>query len=255
MLYERTIMKVLITGAGGFIGKNLTAKLNEVFDDIIIYYYDIETPEDKLEEFAMDCDFVFNFAAVHRPKSEDEFDKVNHRFFCGLLDLLKKHNNKCPVLYTSSIQADNGTKYGESKIAAERALIAYGKETGNRIIIYRLTNTFGRWATPNHHSVVATFCYNLVNDIELTISNPDRMMNFYYIDDVVDSFIAQLDGNVLSCDDDIFRLEEDKIYSISLGDLADKLTYISSCVKKKIDPEFNGDIDEKLYTTYLSYCK
>ena len=248
-------MKVLITGAGGFIGKNLTAKLNEVFDDVVIYYYDIETPEEDLDKFAKDCDFVYNFAAVHRPKTEDEFDKVNHKFFCGLLDLLKKYNNKCPVLYTSSIQADNGTKYGESKIAAEKALIEYGKETGNRIIIYRLTNTFGRWATPNHHSVVATFCYNLVNNIELTISNPDIIMNFYYIDDVVESFITQLNGNIQPCSDGICRLEEDKVYSISLGDLAEKLTHISKCVYDNVVPNFKNKIDEKLYTTYLSYCK
>lgn len=248
-------MKVLITGAGGFIGRNLNAKLNEISDDIVIYYYDIETPEEDLEKFAKDCDFVYNFAAVHRPKTEDEFDKVNHRFFCGLLDLLKKHNNKCPVLYTSSIQADNGTKYGESKIAAERALIEYGKETGNRIIIYRLTNTFGRWATPNHHSVVATFCYNLVNGIELTISNPDIVMKFYYIDDVVDSFVTQLNGEAEPCDDGIFRLEEEKVYTVTLGDLADKLTYISNCVRDGITPKFEEKIDEKLYTTYLSYCK
>ena len=248
-------MKILITGAGGFIGKNLTARLNELIEDVIIYYYDIETPEESLEGFAKDCDFVYNFAAVHRPKSEDEFDAVNHKFFCGLLDLLKKHNNKCPVLYTSSIQADNGTKYGESKIAAEKALIEYGKETGNRIIIYRLTNTFGRWATPNHHSVVATFCYNLVNDIELSISDPNVMMNFYYIDDVIDSFVKQLKGDVKACDDGIFRLADDKIHSITLGELAEKLTYISECVKNNIVPDLNRDIDNKLYITYLSYCK
>lgn len=247
-------MKILITGAGGFIGKNLTARLNEVNKDLTIYYYDIETPEEKLEEFTKDCDFVYNFAAVHRPKSEDEFETVNHKFFAGLLDMLKMHNNKCPVLYTSSIQANNGTKYGESKIAAENALIQYGKETGNRIIIYRLTNTFGRWATPNHHSVVATFCYNLVNGIELTISNPDIVMNFYYIDDVIDSFVQQLNGAMEPCDDGIFRLADDKVYSITLGDLASTLTHISECVKNDVEPNLNKDIQDKLYLTYLSYC-
>lgn len=248
-------MKILITGAGGFIGRNLSARLNEMFDDIDIYYYDIETSEEKLELFTKDCDFVYNFAAVHRPKTEDEFDKVNNKFFCGLLDLLKQHNNNCPVLYTSSIQADNGTKYGESKIAAEKALIQYGNETGNRIVIYRLTNTFGRWAMPNHHSVVATFCYNLVNDIELTISNPDIMMNFYYIDDVIDSFVEQLNGEMNPCDDGVFRLEDEKIYHITLGTLAEKLTYISKSVKEGVIPDFKDDIDSKLYVTYLSYCK
>lgn len=248
-------MKILITGAGGFIGKNLTARLNEIMDDVVIYYYDIETPEESIEEFTKDCDFVYNFAAVHRPKTEEEFDNVNHKFFSGLLDLLKKHNNKCPVLYTSSIQANNGTKYGESKIAGETALIEYGKETGNRIIIYRLTNTFGRWATPNHHSVVATFCYNLVNGIELTISNPDIMMQFYYIDDVIDSFVEQLRGEVTPDSDGIFRLPDEKIYRITLGELADTLKYISECVKNNVKPDLKEDIENKLYTTYLSYCK
>ena len=248
-------MKILITGAGGFIGRNLTAKLKELYDDITIYYYDIDTPSEMLNEFAKDCDFVYNFAAVHRPKSDEEFDIVNNKFFCNLLDLLKKHNNNCPVLYTSSIQASNGTKYGDSKIAAENALIKYGEETGNRIIIYRLTNTFGRWATPNHHSVVATFYYNLVNNIELTISNPHILMKFYYIDDVIDSFVAQLNGAVLPCDDGIFRLSDDKIYEITLGELADKLTYISNCVKNNTKVIFKTAIDYKLYKTYLSYCE
>lgn len=248
-------MKILITGAAGFIGKNLTAKLKELYKDIVIYYYDIETPPEKLEEFAKDCDFVYNFAAVHRPKFEEEFDKVNHKLFSGLLDLLRKHNNRCPVLYTSSIQADNGTKYGQSKASAEKALLKYGKETGNRVIIYRLTNTFGKWATPNHHSVVATFCYNLVNGIELSISDRNIMMNFYYIDDVIDSFVKQLNGDVKPCDDGFFRLAENKIYSITLGELADKLTYISECVKNNKKPNLKEDVETKLYTTYLSYCK
>lgn len=248
-------MKILITGANGFIGKNLTAKLKELYPNVVIYYYDIETPPEKLNDFTKDCDFVYNFAAVHRPKTEDEFDKVNHQLFSGLLDLLKQHNNSCPVLYTSSIQADNGTKYGESKISAERDLQKYGQETGNRVIIYRLTNTFGRWATPNHHSVVATFCYNLVRDLPITVSDPNILMNFYYIDDVIESFVAQLSGNVTPCEDGIFRLSEDKIHKITLGELKDTLTYISKCVKNGTEPKLTTDTAKKLYLTYLSYCE
>lgn len=246
-------MKILITGANGFIGKNLRAKLKELYSDVEIYYYDIETPPEKLNDFTKDCDFVYNFAAVHRPKTEAEFDQVNHRLFSGLLDLLKKHNNKCPVLYTSSIQADNGTKYGESKIAAEKALLKYGEETGNRVIIYRLTNTFGKWATPNHHSVVATFCYNLARNLPITISNPEIVMNFYYIDDVIESFVAQLEDKVKPCDDGIFRLSEDKIHTITLGELGSVLTYFKDCVNCGKTPEFKNDTQEKLYLTYLSY--
>ena len=248
-------MKVLITGAKGFIGKNLIARLKQVYPGITIYEFDIDTKPEKLEVFTKDCDFVYNFAAVHRPKTEDEFDKVNHQFFNGLLDLLKKNNNKCPVLYTSSIQADNGTKYGESKIAAERALIKYGEETGNRVIIYRLTNTFGRWATPNHHSVVATFCYNLVNNLPLSVSNSDIVMNFYYIDDVIDDFVAQLNNAIKPCEDGIFRLSEDKIHTITLGKLSETLTYIAECVKQNKEPVLLDDTSKKLYITYISYCE
>lgn len=246
-------MKVLITGANGFIGKNLRERLQKVDRSIVVYYFDIETPKEKLEEFTKDCDFVYNFAAVHRPKDDGEFDVVNHLFFRGILDLLKKHNNNCPVLYTSSIQAGSDTKYGQSKVAAENELIRYGQQTGNRIIIYRLTNTFGKWAMPNHHSVVATFCYNLVKGLPLTISNPDIQMKFYYIDDVIDSFVAQLQSPMEPDADGFFRLDASKVYSITLGQLADTLTRISEAVKTNREFIAVTPIEERLYTTYLSY--
>jgi len=244
-------MKILITGANGFIGKNLIDALSKSSIDAQFYKFDIDNSKEELEMWTKDCDFVYNFAAVHRPKEITEFDKVNHLFFDDLLDMLKKNNNKCPVLYTSSIQAGNGTEYGKSKIAAEQDLFQYGKETGARSIVYRLTNTFGRWATPNHHSVVATFCYNLNNDLDIFISNPDIVMNFCYVDDVVDSFINQLTNSVIPDSDGIFRISNDKIYTITLGDLATLLESFKN--NKDVRPK--NLFEERMYYTYSSYSK
>lgn len=248
-------MNILITGANGFIGKNLTARLKERFPDSVIYLADVDTTEEELCEYTKDCDFVYNFAAVHRPKETTEFDTVNHLYFDNLLDMLKKHNNACPVLYTSSIQATNGTEYGNSKLAAEADLKKYSKDTGARAVIYRLTNTFGRWATPNHHSVVATFCYNLVKGLPIQVSDRNHVMEFYYIDDVIDDFVGQLTNSKVPCDDGIFRLPDEKIYRITLGELADLLCEIKDAVNSGEKFESPLSIGERMYKTYLSYVK
>ena len=246
-------MKILITGAYGFLGKNLIARLKQNGDKYSVYSYDINTPFEELQRFTKDCDFVFNFAAVHRPKENSEFEKVNHLFFDDLLSLLKKNNNLCPVLYTSSIQATNGTDYGNSKLAAEADLRRYGEETGARSIIYRLSNVYGRWATPNHHSVVATFCNNLAQNLEITVNDRAHVMNFHYIDDVIDSFMSQIEGNSVPCEDGIFRVQ--KIHPITLGELADTLKRFQMAVKEDRKPDLLDETQATLYKTYLSYVE
>lgn len=248
-------MNILITGALGFIGKNLTARLREVYPDCKIYLVDVDTTGEELYEYTKDCDFVYNFAAVHRPKDTLEFDAVNHMYFDNLLGMLKSHGNTCPVLYTSSIQATNGTEYGNSKLAAEADLRKHAEETGARAVIYRLTNTFGRWATPNHHSVVATFCYNLVKGIPLQISDRNHVMEFYYIDDVIDDFVSQISGEKTPDEDGVFRLPKEKIYKITLGELADLLCEIKDAVNGGEKFESKLPIGERMYKTYLSYVK
>lgn len=246
-------MKILITGAYGFLGKNLIARLNECENKHTIYSFDIDTPLSDLEKYTTDCDFVFNFAAVHRPKDVSEFEKVNHVFFDDLLGLLKKHGNRCPVLYTSTIQATNGTDYGNSKLAAEADLKAYGAENGVRTIIYRLSNVYGRWATPNHHSVVATFCNNLSLGLPITVNDRNHMMHFHYIDDVIESFIEQIVGAPAPDDDGIFRVK--KVHSITLGDLADTLMSFQSAISNGQALSLENETQRTLYKTYMSYAE
>lgn len=246
-------MKILITGSKGFIGKNLIYRLKQYGNKYTIYEFDIDSTHEQLEEYTKDCDFVFNFAAVHRPKEVSEFEQINYVFFDDLLKMLIKHNNKCPVLYTSSIQATNGSAYGESKLMAEAELRKYSKDYGVRSIIYRLTNTYGRWAMPNHHSVVATFCYNIIHNLPIVVNDENYVMHFYYVDDVIDSFMKQLDNTVISDEDGIFRLPDNKIHTITLGELATTLKGFKKCLDENVTPAFNNSTEETLYQTFISY--
>lgn len=247
-------MNILITGANGFIGKNLIERLVQM-PDINILHYARGTSKLLLEKNIKECDFVFHFAAVHRPKDSMELYRVNDDFFEWILKKLEENGNNCPVLLTSSIQAHDKTDYGRSKLIAENLLKEHAEKTGAKSIIYRLNNTFGKWATPNHHSVAATFCYNINRDLPIVISNRRVMMHFYYIDDVIDSFISQLSKTILPDADGIYRLPEEKITDITLGELADKLYYFRSCQKNKLFPELKSKTDERLWSTYLSYAE
>lgn len=245
-------VKILITGANGFLGKNLIEKL-VVIDNIDVLHYDLGTSDLLLEKNLSECDFLFHFAAVHRPKDSGDFYRVNDKFFSHILDILKKHNNPCPVILTSSIQALDNNDYGRSKKIAEDTIKKYGKDNNVPVVIYRLHNVFGKWAAPNHHSVVATFCYNISRELPITISDREITMEFYYIDDVINSFLDQINSINITGKDGITRLPEKKIHRITLGELSDTFYYFHKCNKDNVDPEINSEIMLKLFLTYNSY--
>ncbi|MGI6431510.1 MAG: NAD-dependent epimerase/dehydratase family protein [Synergistaceae bacterium] len=177
-------MKILVTGAKGFIGKNLIFELrNRGYGDI--YEYDIDTKEELLDEYTRECGFVFHLAGVNRPKETEEFMQGNFGFTSLLLDKLKEHQNRCPVMLSSSIQAMLDNPYGISKKAGEDLLFEYGKETGAEVYVYRFPNVFGKWCRPNYNSAVATFCHNIANGLPIQINDRNTVMNLVYIDDVV----------------------------------------------------------------------
>ena len=239
-------MKILIMGGYGFITKNLIARLESQNDkNYIIYKYDIETPYEQLNEYTKHCDFVYNIEEDYIPKNKESFNEI--------LELLEKNNNSCPVLYTSYIQVKQDVVHAKSKRSAEEALKQHAKKVDGKAIIYRLTNTFGKWAKPNSHSLIATFCYNIARDLDISIRDSDYSMDFYYIDDVIDSFFDQLYGNVLPDADSIYRLDNSLIYSITLGKLADLIdSFRLSRVNNSI-PNMSDDFTKKLYSTYMSY--
>lgn len=245
-------MKILVTGANGFLEKNLISQLR-INNLNIIYEYDTDSDENILKRYTKDCDFVYHFAAVHRPLNSDEFDSVNRGFFEKLLVLLVKNNNTCPVLLTSSIQALDDNEYGRSKLAAENLLNEHGSKNNSRVIIYRLKNIFGKWAAPNQHSVVATFCYNIAMDLPIEVKNPDFLMNFYYVDDVIDSFMSHLQINKKPNIDGFYSLDDSFVYSITLQDLAN-LIYSFKESENCISAENIKDkLIKNFYLTYSSY--
>lgn len=247
--------KILITGATGFLGTNLQAYLATRFPGKYeIYAYNSKSNPQELDAYTKDCAFIFHFAAVHRPKDVSEFTQVNVELFEYLLQKLQEHGNTCPVLYTSSIQAGSDTPYGRSKTAAEAALNLYAEKTGAKRYICRLTNTFGSGARPNGHSVVATFCYNIARNLPISISDRNHVMRFYYIDDVMDMFLNVLAGNADENMDDIV-LSEDKIYTVTLGELADRIMLFQESRAACRPAVLKDAFDKCLYKTFVSYCE
>jgi UDP-2-acetamido-2,6-beta-L-arabino-hexul-4-ose reductase len=210
-------MKILITGAKGFVGKNLITELhNQGFNDLM--EYDIDTDFSLLDEYARVCEFVFHLAGVNRPENSTDFMVGNFGFTSQLLDALKKYQNKSPIVITSSIQADQDNPYGQSKKAGEDLIFSYSKESKSIVHVYRLPNVFGKWCRPNYNSVVATFCNNIANNLPIQVNDPNAVMNLAYVDDVVASFIEKL--KIESVSESINHFEEViPVHNIKLGEI------------------------------------
>ncbi len=254
-------MKILITGAKGFVGKNLCAQLNNIKEGkarnyapltiSAVYEYDVDSTADELEQYCKNADFVFNLAGVNRPQNQDEFMKGNFGFASILLDTLKKYNNTCPVMISSSIQAELDNPYGESKRAGEELMFSYSEETGAKVLVYRFPNLFGKWCRPNYNSVVATFCNNIANDLPIQVNDPNVMLNLCYVDDVVEELIGSLSGKEHKkgkfC-------EVPTVHQVKLGEIVDLLDEFKQQPQTLVIPNIPSDsFAKKLYSTYLSY--
>ena len=242
-------MKILVTGAKGFVGKNLVAELkNRSYNEI--YECDINTTDEQLSEYTKNCEFVFHLAGVNRPEKEEDFMKGNFGFTSILLDKLKQNNNKSPILITSSIQAELDNPYGKSKKAGEELMFKYSKETGAKVYVYRLTNLFGKWSRPNYNSVVATFCNNIAHNLPIKINDPEVTLNLAYIDDVLNEFINAMNGKA--------SLKENYGYipithTVKLGKIAELINKFKKSRDNLQIPNMKNDFEKKLYSTYLSY--
>lgn len=243
------IVKILVTGANGFVGKNLIAELNNKgYEDI--YKVTRETEQSLLDTYTKECDFVFHLAGVNRPDDEKEFMQGNFHFTLELLELLKKHNNKSPMLITSSIQAEKDNPYGRSKKAGEDVLFEYSNQTGAEAYVYRLPNLFGKWSKPNYNTVVATFCYNVSRNMDIQVNNHDAELTLCYIDDILEEFLNALEGNPTKKNQYCFV---ETTHTIKLGDLAERIkSFKESRVELSI-PNMEDALTKKLYSTYLSF--
>ncbi len=254
-------MNILITGANGFVGKNLTEALKNIKDgkdktrgELIIdeiFLYDIDTEKTLLDEYCKECDFVFHLAGVNRPKETSEFMEGNFGFTSTLLETLKKYNNTCPVMISSSIQAALDNPYGLSKKAGEDLMFDYSRETGAKVLVYRLPNVFGKWCRPNYNSAVATFCNNIANDLPIQVNDRSVNMTLVYIDDVVDELIRALFGNE-NREGDYCKVPVE--HKITLGEIVDLIYSFKEQPSTLVVPEIPlGSFEKKLYSTYLSY--
>lgn len=241
--------KILVTGANGFVGKNLVTELRDRGHEEL-YLFNRENSFEDLENFTKDCDFVFHLAGVNRPLNENEFMEGNQGLTSKLLELLKKNENKAPLLISSSIQAEKDNPYGKSKKAGEDEVLSYAQETGTRVFVYRLPNLFGKWSKPNYNTVVATYCYNVARDIEIQVNNPAALLDLAYIDDVLEEFLRALEGNPTTNEE---LCVVPVIHLIELGDLADRITSFKESRKSLAVPNMSDELTKKLYSTYLSF--
>lgn len=271
-------MNILVTGSKGFVGKNLVATLKNIRDlkdktrpNIKIenvFEYDIDSTLESLDEYCKEADFVFNLAGINRPKDKNEYMKGNRDFGEILLNYLQKHNNKCPIMLSSSIQASlsgrfANSEYGISKLAGEELLFKYSKLNNVKVLVYRFPNLFGKWCLPNYNSVVATFCYNIANDLSITINDRSTVLELLYIDDLINEMLDALESKEHRCE--YMGLEvlpkSDGKYSyvpithrITLGEIADYLYEFKEQPKTLLIPSIpKNSFKKKLYSTYLSY--
>lgn len=260
-------MKILITGANGFVGRNLCAALEEIrlghdrrpdhaIDDLLVFAYDLDNTPEELDGFCRDCDFVINLAGVNRPEDPAEFMAGNFGFASVLLENLKKHGNTCPVLLSSSIQASMtgryaGSIYGESKKAGEDLFFQYGRETGADVLVYRFPNVFGKWCRPNYNSAIATFCHNTANGLPIRVNDPTVPMDVVYIDDVVEELICAIRGFANRLPDGFCAVPVH--YETTLGVIADTICSFPALRETLAVPQLDDPLTKKLYATWLSY--
>ena len=271
-------MKILVTGAKGFVGQNLVANLKNIqqgknrtrpalhIDDI--YEYDLQSTPQELDEYCAAADFVFNLAGVNRPKEQSEFMQGNFGFASTLLDTLKKHGNTCSVMLSSSIQATligryGESDYGKSKLAGEELFFAYAKETGAQVLVYRFPNLFGKWCRPNYNSAVATFCHNIANDLPIQVNDASVELELLYIDDLIEEMLDALEGKAHRCNYDglVPQPAEDGRYcyaptthKVTLGEIVELLDLFKAQPQTLLMPEIPyNSFAKKLYSTYLSY--
>lgn len=244
-------MKVLVTGAKGFIGRNLISEL-ERRENVEVMPFDIDSPAEALEEYCRECNFVFNFAGVNRPEHTEEFMEGNFGFASTLVQTLKKYQNTCPIMNSSSIQAALDNPYGKSKKAGEDMLYAYGKEVGAEVYVYRFPNVFGKWCRPNYNSAVATFCNNIANGLPIQVNDRNTVMHLVYIDDVVEELLQALDRHPHLNPDGYCYVPT--VHEVTLGEIVDLLYSFKESRENLMIPDMtDGSFAKKLYSTYLSY--